>query len=256
MAPMTWSRNAPSGYPRKRHRRRGQQVPLHARLRRRGSGQRDFRRTLQSAPAQFHRPHDPPRRPGVLRILQSFMGYRTCYYRTFNVVRQRRHSMTPTERPANGSTRPSPASSPAPVRHIFARCSRRRTSSASPMKCRRSVCSLRTASASICTSGRSSRAWCRWIIRPRSRKAWCSRSRPIARPPTALRRAHRGRGCGHRQRLPPDLTVPGRGTAYQREVLSGAPSRRSSLRSFRLDRREPRREPFPQMGKRSLSSEP
>ena len=52
---------------RERHRRRGQQVPLHARLRRRGSGQRHLRRALQPASAQFHRPHDPARRPGVLR---------------------------------------------------------------------------------------------------------------------------------------------------------------------------------------------
>ena len=51
-----------------------------------------------------------------------------------------------------------------------------------------------TASALRCTSGRSSAAWSRWITRPRSRKAWCSRSRPIARRPTAIRpRASRRR---------------------------------------------------------------
>ena len=52
---------------RERHRRRGQQVPLHPRLRRRRSDQRDLRRALQSASAQLHRPHDPAGRPGVLR---------------------------------------------------------------------------------------------------------------------------------------------------------------------------------------------
>ena len=67
-------------------------------------------------------------------------------------------------------------------------------SSASRTRCRPSACSSRTVSASRCTSGRSSRAWCRWITRPRSRKAWCSRSRPIARRPTASRpRASRKR---------------------------------------------------------------
>ena len=77
------------------------------------------------------------------------------------------------------------ASSRAPRPRISARCSRRPASSASPTRCRRSACNSPTASASRCTSGRSSRAWSRWITRPRSRKAWCSRSRPIARRPTA-----------------------------------------------------------------------
>ncbi len=86
---------APARRARERHRRRGQQVPLHPRLRRRRSGQRDLRRALQSASAQLHRPHDPPGRPGFFDILQSFMGYRTCYYRTFNVGRA-----TPAQRDA------------------------------------------------------------------------------------------------------------------------------------------------------------
>ena len=109
-------------------------------------------------------------RPGdqcFFDILQAFMGYRTCYYRT--------------------STTPSPASSPAPRPHTSARCSRRRTSSASRTSCRRSACSSRTDLASRCMSGRSSRAWCRWIIRLRSRRAWCSRSRLGRRRPTAIR---------------------------------------------------------------------
>src|ERR1019366_669800 len=44
-------RNTAPGRARERHRRRGQQVPLHARFRRRGGGQRHFRRALQSTPA-------------------------------------------------------------------------------------------------------------------------------------------------------------------------------------------------------------
>ncbi len=47
-------------------------------------------------------------RPGdqaFFDILQAFMGYRTCYYRTFNVVRATdSRSATPTRRRASGST--------------------------------------------------------------------------------------------------------------------------------------------------------
>ena len=66
-------------------------------------------------------------RPGdqaFFDILQSFMGYRTCYYRTFNVCAPRRRSTTPTRRRASGSTTPSPASSRALRPRISATCSR------------------------------------------------------------------------------------------------------------------------------------
>ena len=128
-------------------------------------------------------------RPGdqaFFDILQAFMGYRTCYYRTFNVGRA-----TPAQHDAYKKAREWLDNAMAPHqarRHrprISAKPSRRRTSSASPTRCRPSACNSRTASAWRCTSGRSSRAWCRWSTRPRSRKAWCSRSRPIARRPTA-----------------------------------------------------------------------
>jgi hypothetical protein len=100
---------------------------------------------------------------------------------------RRPRSTTPTSWRANGSITPSPVSSPAPRPRTSARCSRRRPSSASRTNCRRSACSSRTASASTCMSGRSSRAWCRWITRLRSRRAWCSRSRLGRRRPTAIR---------------------------------------------------------------------
>ena len=50
-------------------------------------------------------------RPGdqaFFDIIQSFMGYRTCYYRTFGVGAATRRSTTPTSAPASGWTRPSP----------------------------------------------------------------------------------------------------------------------------------------------------
>ena len=49
-------------------------------------------------------------RPGdqaFFDILQSFMGYRTCYYRTFNVGRATPRNTTPTRSAANGSIAPS-----------------------------------------------------------------------------------------------------------------------------------------------------
>ena len=50
-------------------------------------------------------------RPGdqaFFDIIQSFMGYRTCYYRTFNVgTRDARRSATRTARRASGWTAPS-----------------------------------------------------------------------------------------------------------------------------------------------------
>ena len=128
-------------------------------------------------------------RPGdqaFFDILQSFMGYRTCYYRTFNVGRA-----TPSQHDAykkarewldNAMARIKPGASTADICAAFPKAA----SSASRTRWRRSACNSRTASGWRCTSGRSSRAWCRWITRPRSRKAWCSRSRPTARRPTAI----------------------------------------------------------------------
>ena len=101
-------------------------------------------------------------RPGdqaFFDILQAFMGYRTCYYRTFNVGRA-----TPVQHDAY-KTRPRMAR----CRHCvdqagrqhgpgLQRVGRRRRSSVFLTKCRRSGCSSATGSDSRCTSGRSSRA--------------------------------------------------------------------------------------------------
>ncbi len=120
-------------------------------------------------------------RPGdqaFFDILQSFMGYRTCYYRTFNVGRA-----TPAQRDAyqkarewldNAMARIKPGASTAHICEAFP------TADKFGFPDEMSAFGLQFA------HGRSSRASCRSTIRPRSRRAWCSRSRPIARRPTAI----------------------------------------------------------------------
>ena len=101
-------------------------------------------------------------RPGdqaFFDILQSFMGYRTCYYRTFNVGRA-----TPAQHDAykqarewldNAIARIKPGATDGAYLRSVPEGAR---SSASRTRSRPSACSSRTASASRCTSGRSSRA--------------------------------------------------------------------------------------------------
>ena len=128
-------------------------------------------------------------RPGdqaFFDILQSFMGYRTCYYRTFNVGRA-----TPAQHDAYKKAREWLDNAIALIKPgVVDRQGLQRVAEGDEFGFPDEMSRLRpavrrTASAWRCTSGRSSRAWCRWITRPRSRKAWCSRSRPIAPPPTA-----------------------------------------------------------------------
>src|SRR6195256_3829127 len=112
-------------------------------------------------------------RPGdqaFFDILQSFMGYRTCYYRTFNVGRA-----TDSQRDAYKKARSWLDNAMALIKPG---ASTDKICAAFPTKCRRLVCSSRTASASRCTNARSSRASSRWNTRPKSRKAWCSPSKP------------------------------------------------------------------------------
>ena len=100
-------------------------------------------------------------RPGdqaFFDILQSYMGYRTCYYRTFNVGRA-----TDAQRDAYKLCRDwldeaialiRPGQSHRQGRRVWPK----RQSSASPTRSPPSACSSAMASASPCTSGRSSRA--------------------------------------------------------------------------------------------------
>ena len=74
-----------------------------SRLRR--GDQCDLRRALQSP--HPHNFTDRLIRPGdqaFFDIIQSFMGYRTCYYRTFNVGRATSAQRTRIARRANGWT--------------------------------------------------------------------------------------------------------------------------------------------------------
>ena len=136
-------------------------------------------------------------RPGdqaFFDILQAFMGYRTCYYRTFNVVRA-----TPAQHDAyrkarewldNAIARIKPGASTAHICEVFPKANE----FGFPDEMAAFGLQFAHGLGLTCTSGRSSRAWCRWITRPKSWKAWCSRSRPIARRLTASRpRASRKR---------------------------------------------------------------
>ena len=119
-------------------------------------------------------------RPGdqaFFDILQSFMGYRTCYYRTFNVGRA-----TPVQHDAykkarewldSAMERIKPGASTANI------CSACPKAGEFGFPDEMSAFGLQFAQASVsrCTNGRSSRAWSRWSTRPRSRRAWYSRSR-------------------------------------------------------------------------------
>ena len=130
-------------------------------------------------------------RPGdqaFFDIIQAYMGYRTCYYRTINVGRandKQRDAYKQCREWVDASINLiKPASRPTRSR----RSGRRRRSSASRARWSASGSSSATASASRCTSGRSSAAWSRWTTRSRSRKAWCSRSRRIVPPRMDARR--------------------------------------------------------------------
>ena len=128
-------------------------------------------------------------RPGdqaFFDILQSFMGYRTCYYRTFNVGRA-----TPVQHDAYKKAREwldlaidliKPGVSTDRVCSVWPKAQDfgfPDEMSAFGLQFGHGI------GLAPCTSARSSPASYRSITRPRSRKAWCSRWKPIARPRTA-----------------------------------------------------------------------
>jgi Xaa-Pro aminopeptidase len=129
-------------------------------------------------------------RPGdqaFFDVIQAYMGYRTCYYRTINVgvanpaqkdaykrAREWIDASIDKVRPGVGTDE---------VAAVWPKAQELGFSSEMDA----SGCSSVTASAWRCTSARSSAAWSRWRAPPRSRKAWCSRSRPTARRKTAIR---------------------------------------------------------------------
>ena len=127
-------------------------------------------------------------RPGdqaFFDILQSFMGYRTCYYRTFNVGRA-----TPVQHDAYKKAREwldlaidliKPGVSTDRVCGVWPKA----PEFGFPDEMSAFGLQFGHGIGWRCTSARSSPASCRSIIRPRSRRAWCSRWKPIARPRTA-----------------------------------------------------------------------
>ena len=129
-------------------------------------------------------------RPGdqaFFDILHSYQGYRTCYYRTFNLGRAtaspaRRVQAVP--RVARQRDQPNQAR-----RHDRCRCkglADRGRASASRTNCRPSASSSAMVSALRCMSGRSSAGWSVSKTRWRSRPGWSLRSKPIALRRTAI----------------------------------------------------------------------
>ena len=168
-------------------------------------------------------------RPGdqaFFDILQSFMGYRTCYYRTFNVGRA-----TPAQHDAyklarewldNAMARIKPGASTSDICSAFPTCDKfgfpdemsafglavrarpRPGAARAPDHLARGV------------DGSPDRDQGRHGVRDRDL---------LPRDRRLLRRAHRGRGGGHRQGRPRDLAVPGRGIADRESVLRAAAER-------------------------------
>ena len=160
-------------------------------------------------------------RPGdqaFFDIIQSFNGYRTCYYRTFTVG-----SATPAQRDAYTRRREwidaaiELVKPGATTDRDRAGCGRAaHASSGSPTRWRRSACSSATASASALHE-RPIISRLNSLEHPiEIRGAWSSRSRPTARPATASRRA----------RIEEELVV----TATAREVITLFPAEELSRR--------------------------
>ena len=167
-------------------------------------------------------------RPGdqaFFDILQSFMGYRTCYYRTFNVGRA-----TPVQHDAYKKAREWLDKAIALIK---------------PGVTTDKVCQVLPEGAGLRLPRRDVRL--RPAIRPRARacaaRAADHLARGLARPSDRdqgrhgvrardllsrhrrlLRRPHRGGGRGHGQGLPGDHAVPGGRAADRQQVLTGRAS--------------------------------
>ena len=163
-------------------------------------------------------------RPGdqaFFDILQSFMGYRTCYYRTFNVGRATPAQHDAYKKCARMARRAIERIKPGRDDRAHLRePSRRRRNSAS--RTRLSAFGLqfahglglalherpiisRVVSMDHPTEIKEGMVFAHRNLLPGDRRL--------------LRRAHRRRGGRHRQRLPRDLAVPGRRTADREQVL-------------------------------------
>ena len=165
-------------------------------------------------------------RPGdqaFFDILQSFMGYRTCYYRTFNVVRatddQRDAYKMAREWLDNAIARIKPGASTAHICEVFPKAEEFGFPDEmaafglqfTPRARAKSVGAEQADHLARGVDGSPDRDRGRHGVRHRDLLP--GQGRLFGRP-------HRGRGRGHRQRLPADLAVPGRGIADLGEVLS------------------------------------
>ena len=193
------------------------------RLRRRRGDQRHLRRALQPASAQLHRPHAAPGRPGVLRhpavvhgLPHLLLPHLQCRPRHAGAARRLQEGA----RVARQRDRADQAGRLAPT--ISARRSRRRQSSAS--RTRLSAFGLQFGHGLGCALHE------RPIIsrvvsmdHPTEIKEGMVFALETYCPATDgySGRAHRGGGRGHRQGLPRDHAVPGRGTADRGEILIG-----------------------------------
>ena len=130
-----------------------------------------------------------PGDPAYFDILHSFMGYRTCYYRTFAVASASTALVDAYKRCRYYLDAAIDADPPGRDDRRGRRgLAARRRSSASRTRRRPSRSSSATASGSRSGRSRSSAGSSRSTIRRRSRRAWCSRSRRSGRRATAGRR--------------------------------------------------------------------
>src|SRR5262250_1718666 len=192
---------------------------LPPRLRRRGSDQCDLGRALQSAPAQFHRPHAAPGRPGVLRhpaivhgLPHLLLPHLQCRASDAGAARRLQEGA----RLARQGHRPDQA-----WRHHRSdlqgvaqgagiRLSRRDVGLRPAIRTRARPCAARAAD-----------HFTRGLARPSDRNQGGHGIRARDLLPggrRVLRRPHRGGGRGDRQGLPRDHAVPGRRATHQPPV--------------------------------------
>ena len=127
-------------------------------------------------------------RPGdqaFFDIIQSFMGYRTCYYRTFSVGRATGPQQSAYKKAREWMDSAIALIKPGVGTDRIAKCFPRAQEIGFESEMAAFGLTSATASGWVSTSGRSSRASIHLKTRWSSRPAWCSRWRRIAPPRTA-----------------------------------------------------------------------
>ena len=173
-------------------------------------------------------------RPGdqaFFDILQTFMGYRTCYYRTFNVGRATACAARRLQEGARMARQRDDAHQAGRVHRAYREAFPKADEFGFPdeMSRLRPAIRARPRPGPARAADHLARGLDGSPDRDQGRHG--VRDRDLLPGDRRLfRRPHRGRGRGHRQGLPRDLAVPGGGTADQREILKAA-RRQSSLAS-------------------------